>query len=351
MTRGAAKKQADESAEIEQSQTAVEIQLTAESSQDKSATAASTPTASKGAKAGKKVKFPCGKCDGEVTCGVACNSCDVWFHDKCVEGMTKEYFDNCLKALDLYGYSSFLCKVCKKMFQVVNKLMRDTKSDLKKMEDRIKVLELEKEVLAEKVEKLEKGAEKVKERVEGVEKEVVTGMAKAKEEVKNDVKTEMTLREENSSNICIYGLPESKEDDAEKWRESEKTKVKEVTDQLGIQVNGEIAVKFRSGRMREEGAKPRPLIVKVTDDETREKIFQNARMLSREERTRRIFISPDMTPQQREEDRKAELARKENAAKRTEEAKNEERRVRYLVVGARGKRRVVERALEEEANA
>ena len=123
-----------------------------------------------------------------------------------------------------------------------------------------------------------------------MEKEVVTGMAKAKEEVKNDVKTEMTLREENSSNICFYGLPESKEDDAEKWRESEKKKVKEVTDQLVIQVNGEIVVKFRSGRIREEGAKPRPLIVKVTDEETREKIFQNARMLSREERTRKIYF-------------------------------------------------------------
>ena len=58
-----------------------------------------------------------------------------------------------------------------------------------------------------------------------------------------------------------------------------------------------------------------------------------------------------MTPQQREEDQKAELARKEDAAKRTEVAKNEGRRVRYLVVGARGKRRVVGRALEEGENA
>ena len=50
-----------------------------------SATAgAGTPTAPKPGKAVKKPKFPCGKCDLEVTCGVVCNSCDVWFHDKCV---------------------------------------------------------------------------------------------------------------------------------------------------------------------------------------------------------------------------------------------------------------------------
>ena len=48
-------------------------------------------------KGNKKPKFPCGKCDLEVSCGVACNSCEIWFHDKCVEGMTKEYFDNCKK--------------------------------------------------------------------------------------------------------------------------------------------------------------------------------------------------------------------------------------------------------------
>ena len=222
-------------------------------------------------KAAKKVKFPCGKCDDEVTCGVACNACEIWFHDKCIEGMTKEYFDNCLKARELFGYSSFLCKVCRKMFIAVNKSLREIKSEMKKMEDRVQVLEMEKEVLAEKVERMEKGAEKVTERVVGVEKEVATGMEKAKEEVKNELKTEMTMREEQSSNICIYGLPESKEEDADRWRESENRKVMEVTEQMGIQVNGEIVVKFRSGRKREEGAKPRPMIVKISDDETREK--------------------------------------------------------------------------------
>ena len=280
-TRNGAKKQVGEPADPadpEQSQSSEETPSAGEPSRqlDKTAPAAGTPTAA--AKAGKagKVKFPCGKCDGEVTCGVACNSCEIWFHDKCITGMTKEYFDNSLKARDLFGYSGFLCKVCKKMFVAVNKSLRDMKSEMKKMDDRVKVLELEKEVLAEKVERMEKGAEKVTERVEGVEKEVATGMQKAKEEVKSEVKTEMTRREGNSNNICIYGLPESKEEDAVKWRESEHKKVTEVTEQMGIQVIGEVVVKFRSGRKREEGAKPRPMIVRISDDETREKIFQNA---------------------------------------------------------------------------
>ena len=81
-----------------------------------------TPTAPPKAKGPKKPKFPCGKCDLEVSCGVACNSCDVWFHDKCVDGMTREYFDNCKKAQELFGFTAFLCKICKKVFNVLNKM-------------------------------------------------------------------------------------------------------------------------------------------------------------------------------------------------------------------------------------
>ena len=79
----------------------------------------------------------------------------------------------------------------------------------------------------------------------------------------------------------------------------------------------------------------------MTDDETRKRIFRNARLLSQEERTKKVFISQDLMRQQREEDRKAEVERKEDSARRTEQAKNEGRKGRYMVVGGRGRRRVV----------
>ena len=312
--------------------------------------AANTPPASRATK-GKKIKYPCGKCDGEVTSGVSCNSCDIWFHDKCVDGMTREFFDCCKKTHELYGFTAFLCKVCRKMFNGVNKAMKEVKADLKSMQDRVMVLEQEKEVLAQKLEKIEKGTEKVTERVEGVEKEVATGMEKAKQEVKNDVKSELAQRDENSSNIAIYGLAETKEDDVEKWREAEAKKVTELVEQMAVQIDGEVAIRYRGGRKREEGAKPRPLIVRIADDETRAKIFRSAHKLSRQESTRGVFISHDLTWQQREDDRKAETARKEEAAQKTERAKNEGRRVKWVVVGARGKRRIVEKPEEEEVPA
>jgi hypothetical protein len=344
-TRSAAKK-SDETLDVDSSQNDDPTAVSGAMAPPKSAAAAGTPTAKSG-KAVKKTKFPCGKCDAEVNCGVLCNACDIWYHDKCVEGMTKEYFDNCKKSAEIQGYTGFLCKVCRKVFTTVMKALKEVKGELNAMENRVMILEQEKEVLAQKLERIEKGAEKVTERVEGVAKEVASGMEKAKEEVKKEVKSELATREEKSSNICIYGLEESKEDDAAKWREAETKKVMDMVEQIGVRVEGEVVVKFRAGRQREEGAKPRPLIVRVADDEMRARIFRNARLLSREERTRRVFISQDLTPQQREEDRKAELERKEEAARKTEEAKNAGRKEKFVVVGMRGRRRVVRRMEEE----
>ena len=40
------------------------------------------------------------------------------------------------------------------------------------------------------------------------------------------------MREENSSNICIYGLEETKKDDAAKWKEAETKKVMDMVEQI-----------------------------------------------------------------------------------------------------------------------
>ena len=102
-------------------------------------------------------------------------------------------------------------------------------------------------------------------------------------------------------------------------------------------------VKYRAGKPREEGEKPRPLIVRLSDDETREKILSKASRLARSQRFGKVFVWKDLTKQQREEDQKTEKALKEEAAKKTEQAKNEGRRVKFVVVGARGRRHVVEK--------
>ena len=70
-------------------------------------------------------------------------------------------------------------------------------------------------------------------------------------------------------------------------------------------------------------------------------MLKNASRLMRTDDMKRVFISPDLTWEQREEARKVETRLREEAEKKTAEAKNEGRRGRYVVVGQRGKRRIV----------
>ena len=302
-----------------------------------------SPSVGRNNKAPKKVRFPCGKCDAEATGNViCCNSCEFWYHYACIDGMNKEYFDNCKKGYELLGHSAFLCKVCRKVLTVVKKSMKEMKEEIKGVKDKVLVLELEKEALAQKLEKIEMSSAKVNERVVGVEKEVATGMEKAKEEVKKDVRTEMTQREERGSNVVVYGLDETQDDDAAQWKVKEQKKVDDVIAKMGVNVRGNVTVKFRAGKKRDDGEKPRPVIVRVEDDETRVSIFRNAPRLSRMDETKKVYFAPDLTWQQREEERKNESALKEEATRKTDEAKNDGRGKWYRVVGARGRRRIVE---------
>ena len=79
-------------------------------------------------------------------------------------------------------------------------------------------------------------------------------MENVKEEVKKDVKTEMLQREERSCNIVIYGLEETTEDEADKWREGKTDKVVELVGKIGVQIEGEVAVKFQTGMRGEVGS-------------------------------------------------------------------------------------------------
>ena len=173
-----------------------------------------------------------------------------------------------------------------------------------------------------------------------MEKSIESEMQKAKKEVKGEMESERKEREERSENVVVYGMEESVEEDAEKRKDDDKKKMAELAAEIGVEVQGEVEVKFRAGKKRDDG-KPRPMIVKIADEETRQKIMANAKRLARKEGWKTVFVSPDLTWQQREEAREEERKARLEAEAKTEEAKNEGRKGKYVVVGPRGKRRVV----------
>ena len=288
-------------------------------------------------------KNPCGKCNEECKAGngVPCAFCETWFHAKCVDGMTPEFVDCCDKLNRLYGGSAFLCFICRKLVGKLNKSFKDMEKQMSAIEQRLDKSELENKAMKEKIERMEAQTDQVRSKMGSMEKEIETGMETAKKEVKEEMSMERKEMEEKANNLVVYGLKESEKEDANDRKEEDSEKVRKMAEEIGVEVEGKMEVKFRAGK-KLEGGKSRPLIVKIENDETREQLLTHARRLARKDDWRNVFVSPDLTWKQREEARKEEKRLREEADRMTEQAKNEGRSdERYVLVGQRGKRRIV----------
>ena len=173
-----------------------------------------------------------------------------------------------------------------------------------------------------------------------MEGEVATGMEKAKEEVKDELRGEMREREEKKQNIAIYGLKESSDPDGKKRKSDDEEMVKKMATEIEVDFKGVIKSSYRALPAAGEpvGDRPCPLIVTIEDDETREGILANARRMSGKESWKRVFVAHDLTWRQIEEIRKEEMKLKDDAKKRMKEENKKGRVGKCIVVGQRGRR-------------
>ena len=257
--------------------------------------------------------------------------------------MTDEFYESCAQAYATWSYSAFFCKCCRKATAKMNRAMKELREEVDRLEERVEAMEKEREHVTRRVDNVEEKTERVKEDLKGMEKEVTTGMEKAKEEVRKEVRSEMKEIEERSENVVVYGLKEMDGNSAAVNNEAESRIIREMAKEIGVEMGvDDVEVKFRAGKKREEDERPRPLIVKIKDDEKRDKLRKNARLLARSDEWKKVFLSEDLTWQQREEARKQEKELREEADRRTEEAKKDGKAVKFRVVGPRGRRRVVQ---------
>ena len=285
------------------------------------------------------MRNPCGKCNDECAAGnsVVCGFCEFWFHTDCVDGMTAEFVKCCDAINKFFGGSSFLCGICRKIVGKLNHNMKDMEERMVKMEANLATAVLERNCMKEKIANLETKNRQVDENVQKMEGEVAAGMEKAKEEVKDEMRDEMKEREEKKENIVVYGLKESEEEDGKKRKEADLELVYAMAAGIEVGFKGEIKASYRAGA-RGQGDRPRPLIVTIEDDDTREGILANARRMARKDEWGRVFVARDLTWRQREEVRKEEKKLKEEAEAKTKEENDKGKVGKYVVVGQRGKR-------------
>ena len=131
--------------------------------------------------------------------------------------------------------------------------------------------------------------------------------------MKQAISSEMKEREDRDANVIFYGISEHDEADVEIRRDKEKKIVKEIASATGVDMQDAMEVKFRLGRWDAARDKPRPLLVRIENDEKRIQLISNARKLGSTDRWKKVFINRDLTWAQREEARKNDAKAREEA--------------------------------------
>ena len=131
--------------------------------------------------------------------------------------------------------------------------------------------------------------------------------------------TAMKAREERAENLVVYGVPESGKSEADDRKRDDKEQVEEMVEVIGVEVQGAVEVKFRTGKKVEGDTRvtrPRPMVFRIADEESRQKILENASKLARRDEWERVFVSPDLIWQQREAAREEERKLREEAERK-----------------------------------
>jgi len=120
-------------------------------------------------------------------------------------------------------------------------------------------------------------------------------------------------RERRKMNLVIHGLPESSATSSSERQLADSNSFVGLVDSEFKISNLEIGKCFRLGKRKND--KPRPLLVMLTDISVKRQILRNAKLLRNSNSYKSVFISPDLTQQEREVSKKLhnELKRRKQA--------------------------------------
>lgn len=188
------------------------------------------------------------------------------------------------------------CKPCKTSIPSLEKINTSLISLQKSNEDRMKKLEL-------KVDRVEADiSTKVKTEIHSMKEEIVSSIKDEVISLVDDRNKELDDRRRREKNIVFFNLQEGVSLVGLENKAEDETNVRTILSALGIdQLN--IVTLFRLGK---KGPNNRPLKVVLDSSQQRKFILNNAKFIGEkaEIQFKRVVISKDLTPIQREERRK-----------------------------------------------
>ena len=244
--------------------------------------------------AGDVIPYPCVRCQKNCTNEQSCMQCDFcleWYHAVCIDMSNDTY-----KALRAINGIRWYCTKC------------NTKVD--NLIEKANSLELETQAVKSDVKDLKTRMEAVEKKLKGsVEREISVAL------------NEKTDIERRKMNLVVFNLPEQKSTTDTVWDVPELVKkdtediIKIIKDDLGIEIEeNEITDARRLGRKQidktqkvdnKEEKPGRPLKIVFSDIRKKREVLEAAKKLRISENpiAKKLFLNPDLTEKQRENDR------------------------------------------------
>jgi hypothetical protein len=175
--------------------------------------------------------------------------------------------------------------------------------------------------------------------VEERQKKVELALEQERERIRRERAEEMREREIRRKNVVMHRVGEAGEEvrTIEERRNWDLRSCDNIFRVLNLEMTSENAVRF-CRRVGEKGAGPRPLIVGLKREWQKEDLLEAAKNLRNTQFAETVII-PDLTQEQRKEEAEMnnEVERRNSELTQEDRAKN----VEWMVVGARGERRMV----------
>ena len=284
----------------------------------------------------RKKDYPCLMCKKHVkkndeAGGVQCCQCDLWVHAMTCAGMSRAVFNVHAEVGEHVGSTTWKCASCCSFAAKIAKRVELVEKDVagvktKQSEHEVEIGNLKREVAELKA-------------ARAADKEVPVTVQR---DTKTAVFSELREREQRCHNLVIRGLPEAVvagAGDEQTARDADMAKVAELIAKLELQVGASaVSTTTRLNNSAGDDDKPRQLLVGFKNSDDRKVLLQAANKLARlPEPWKSVFVSPDLTKWQRQEEQ--ELLKKADEmtqALSEDEAKN----WRFRRVGRPGNRKI-----------
>ena len=270
-----------------------------------------------------------------------CIMCDQWCHKGCGK-ITAELFRICDLQKKECGTAYWVCTSCSSFAAKMSIQMKEMDKKISKIEKTVKSN-------SDNIATLNKASDTVNDKLKSLEKsqdELKDNNRHNQEGTARVVLAELRQQESKKDNLVVHMIKESTSDNLEERKEDDRSEIDDLFTELELDISSE-DVKFikRLGRRTQDTVRPILLGLKTHSD--KEKIMSRANTLKdKEDPWNEIYISPDLTYQQRKED---ERVRAECEQKNLERSEEDSLNFEFRVVGRKGQKILVKTSLRESS--